>query len=69
MAVRSRYPKDSLADLYDPNAMPTDLRAAHENLDKLVDVAFGAPHWLRDDDTERIRILFQDYQKLTAQQK
>jgi hypothetical protein len=37
LAARANYPDDSLADLYDPNLMPPDLRKAHEALDKAVD--------------------------------
>lgn len=37
LAARANYPDDSLADLYDPNLMPPDLRKAHDALDKAVD--------------------------------
>jgi hypothetical protein len=33
----TRDAKTSLADLYDPNFMPPDLRKAHKKLDKAVD--------------------------------
>ena len=39
--ARVRYPDSSLADLYDPLAMPTDLRAAHEANDRAVLAAYG----------------------------
>lgn len=56
----------SLADLYDPTFMPADLRHAHQDLDKIVDTAFGARAWLRNDNDARLQILFDDYVKLTA---
>lgn len=64
LAVRANHPKSSLADLYDPTFMPKDLRDAHQNLDKVVDVAFGAKSWLKDDNDARLQILFDDYVKL-----
>jgi len=39
--ARAAYPDSSLADLYDPVAMPPDLRKAHQTLDKPVDAAYG----------------------------
>ncbi len=39
--VRALYPGFSLADLYDPDKMPADLRATHEALDAAVEAAYG----------------------------
>lgn len=64
LAVRANHPKSSLADLYDPTFMPKDLRDAHQNLDKVVDVAFGAKSWLKGDNDARLQILFDDYVRL-----
>lgn len=66
IAARANHPGQSLADLYDPDFMPQDLRKAHEDLDKVVDVAFGAPKWLRGDNDARLAILFDDYARLTS---
>lgn len=63
--VRKQHPGQSLADLYDPYVMPTDLRTAHEELDKFVDCAFGAQRWLGFDDDARLQLLFADYVRLT----
>ncbi len=41
LVARSSFEYNSLADLYDTNAMPPALRRAHENLDKSVLSAFG----------------------------
>lgn len=37
------FPKSSLADLYDPIAMPPQLRKAHQLNDKAVMEAYGFP--------------------------
>jgi hypothetical protein len=42
LATRDAHPGRSLADLYDPRAMPQDLVAAHRTLDRVVD---GCLRW------------------------
>jgi hypothetical protein len=37
------FPESSLADLYDPLAMPPELLKAHQNLDRAVMAAYGFP--------------------------
>lgn len=69
LAARANHSGSSLADLYDPTFMPADLRHAHQDLDKIVDTAFGARAWLRDDNDARLQILFDDYVKLIAKDK
>lgn len=66
LAARANHPGQSLADLYDPDYMPTDLRAAHRELDKIADVAFGARKWLKDDDDTRLQVLFKSYTRMTG---
>ena len=66
LAARANHPGQSLADLYDPDYMPTDLRAAHRELDKVADVAFGARKWLKDDDDARLQVLFKSYTHMTG---
>ncbi|NRQ50405.1 class I SAM-dependent DNA methyltransferase [Aeromicrobium stalagmiti] len=63
--VRGRHPGRTLAELYNPQKLPADLAAAHRDLDKLVDVAFGA-HELCADEEARQEILFRRYQELSA---
>lgn len=41
IAARKAHPGDTLADLYDPDRMPDDLRAAHDALDAAVEAAYG----------------------------
>lgn len=65
LAVRGSHEGQSLADLYDPDLMPVDLRKAHEELDKLVDRAFGAPKWLKQDEDARLQLLLRNYLKMT----
>ena len=58
------HPESSLADLYDPVAMPPDLRRAHQTLDKAVDVAYGRKSFASD--AERVAFLFELYHKYTS---
>ena len=60
LEVRARYSDSTLADLYDPVAMPADLRKAHELNDKAVMKAYG----FRADFTEAeiVGELFKMYQ-------
>ena len=64
LAARARYPKASLADLYDPLTMPADLRAAHEANDRAVLAAYGlAP------DTPEMDIVAHLFKLYAAHQK
>lgn len=67
LVARANHPDQSLADLYDPDYMPTDLRAAHRELDKIADRAFGARTWLKDDADTRLKVLFDGYARLTGE--
>lgn len=49
--TRALYPNKSLAQLYDPEKMPSDLLAAHKALDKMVEDAYGVEF---NGDEERI---------------
>ena len=60
--VRSNYPESSLADLYDVNTMPDDLRKAHIENDKAVMAAYG---FTGKSDEEVTKALLQLYKKLT----
>lgn len=39
--ARAKYPDSSLADLYDPDVMPPELRTAHQHNDRAVMAAYG----------------------------
>ncbi len=62
LTARKAHPEATLADLYDPDAMPADLRAAHTALDKAVDAAYG--YQGAKDDASRVVFLFARYQQL-----
>ncbi len=62
--ARAAHPEASLADLYDPVAMPPDLRKAHQALDKAVDAAYGKKSFTSD--AERVAFLFELYHKYTS---
>ena len=62
--ARTAHPEASLADLYDPIAMPPDLRKAHQALDKAVDAAYGKKNFISD--AERVAYLFELYHKYTS---
>ena len=62
--ARKQFPAASLADLYDPAALPPALREAHTALDRAVDAAYGKKGF--NSDAERVAFLFDLYQKYTT---
>lgn len=62
--ARKMFPDASLADLYDPLAMPPALMKAHQALDKAVDAAYRSTPFTSDE--ERLRYLFDLYKKYSA---
>jgi hypothetical protein len=54
----------SLADLYDPLAMPAELLKAHQALDRAVDRSYRKEPF--HSDRERVEFLFHLYEKLTS---
>ena len=64
-AARDAHPDRTLANLYRPEVMPADLRAAHMALDQETDRAFGAVG-NKPTLAERQRLLFEGYQQLAA---
>ena len=67
LLARENYPEKTLADLYDPEKMPEDLREAHEELDAIVESCYpGAPF---PNDEARLECLFKLYEKMTANKK
>lgn len=62
--ARARHPGATLADLYDPDAMPADLRRAHHKLDAAVDALYKRGGFAGD--RERVEHLFALYEKLVA---
>ncbi|MGH9581569.1 MAG: type IIL restriction-modification enzyme MmeI, partial [Bryobacteraceae bacterium] len=65
LAARGKHAGATLADLYDPVAMPPNLAAAHSELDRAVDVAYGQRRGFATE-AQRLAFLFARYQALTA---
>lgn len=62
--ARAKFPDSSLADLYDPSAMPAELVKAHQTLDRAVDAAYGKRKFHTDAD--RVAFLFERYEHLIS---
>jgi hypothetical protein len=62
--ARAAHPGATLADLYDPDVMPANLRRAHRALDQAVDRLYRKAPF--DSDRERVEHLFTLYEKMTA---
>lgn len=66
LMARENYPEKSLADLYDPDTMPDDLKAAHKALDEAVERLYRRTPFR--DSSERLEHLFARYEKLIEQE-
>lgn len=62
LAIRANYAANTLADLYEPAAMPLDLRKAHNLLDQEVDALLGIPRGATE--AERAKRLLASYVRL-----
>jgi hypothetical protein len=62
--ARAAHAGATLADLYDPDLMPPDLRKAHKALDLAVDRLYRKEPFAND--RERVEHLFMRYEKMTA---
>lgn len=65
LAREAHFPA-TIADLYDPDAMPADLREAHERNDEVLERIYIGRRFKND--TERLEKLFELYTKMTAGQ-
>ncbi len=63
LAREAHFPA-TIADLYDPDAMPADLRAAHERNDETLERIYLGRRFKND--TERLEKLFELYTKMTT---
>ena len=63
LLVREDYPGKTLAELYDPDKMPNDLREAHHKLDLIVESCYQDKPFANDE--ERLECLFKLYEKMT----
>jgi hypothetical protein len=62
--ARALFPGSTLADLYDPLAMPPALAKAHEALDRAVERCYRKEPF--ESDRQRVEYLFALYERLTA---
>lgn len=67
LITREYYPEKTLADMYDPDKMPEDLREAHAKLDDIVESCY--PGYPFASDEARLECLFKLYEKMTAEKK
>lgn len=63
LVTRAFYPEKTLAELYDPDKMPEDLKEAHAVLDDIVESCY--PGYPFDNDESRLECLFRLYEKMT----
>jgi hypothetical protein len=63
LVTREFYPEKTLAELYDPDKMPQDLREAHARLDDIVESCY--PGYPFASDEARLECLFKLYEKMT----
>lgn len=64
LITRAGHPEKTLAEMYDPDKMPQDLREAHAALDDVVDSCY--PGYPFASDEARLECLFKLYEKMTA---
>ena len=64
LLTRERHFPATIADLYDPEKMPADLRAAHDRNDEVLERIYIGRRFKND--TERLEKLFEMYTKMTA---
>lgn len=65
--ARENHYENTMAQLYDPDKMPDDLRAAHESNDLLIDSLYRRSGF--DSDSERLQELFRRYKEATSCQR
>lgn len=66
LAREAHFPA-TIADLYDPEAMPPDLRRAHDENDETLERIYIGRRFRND--TERLEKLFELYTKMTTKGK
>lgn len=66
LLARASHPEKTLADMYDPDKMPPNLREAHDENDHLVDSLYKKGGFRND--KERLAALFDLYEKMTTKE-
>ncbi len=67
LLARAGHPDLTLAEMYDPDTMPDDLREAHNVLDDLVDSCY--PGYPFANNEARLECLFKLYEKMTKEER
>jgi hypothetical protein len=65
LAREAHFPS-TIADLYDPDQMPVDLKLAHEKNDEVVERIYIGRRFKND--SERLEVLFKQYEQMTKYQ-
>jgi len=63
LLARQYHTEKTLAEMYNPEKMPADLRQAHSNLDRVVESCYRPTPFHSDE--ERLELLFALYEKMT----
>ena len=64
--IRKKYPNSTLADMYDPDTTPPDLKKIHDRLDRAVEKLYRKEPFKSDED--RLDFLLEEYQKMISKQ-
>jgi hypothetical protein len=64
LAARESYPELSLAEIYDPSIMPSEVRSAHKRLDAAIESIYGLPE--ESTATQRLKRMFDLHTKITG---
>lgn len=67
IGVRENHPGKTLADLYNPESMPEDLKAAHEANDLAIEKLYRAKPFSSDE--ERLEFLFKLYEQMIKEER
>jgi hypothetical protein len=67
LRARQNHSEKTLAEMYDPDSMPEDLRSAHIGLDEIVELCYRTRPF--ESDEERLSYLFKEYEKMIAKEK
>lgn len=66
LLARAAHPEKTLANMYDPDKMPADLREAHDENDHIVDSLYQKGGFTNDED--RLAALFDLYEQMTEKE-
>lgn len=67
LLARASHPESTLAEMYDPDKMPADLRDAHDENNHIVDNLYKKGGFTNDED--RLAVLFDLYEQMIEKEK